>query len=144
MNMKVVIKSTGYEFPLHDNADLTPLFYMALDCGFIATLTDDEAWRKSLENYHETLLHYLQSKRFQYFLSGIYWWDRFRSHTISLIINAVSKKTVPMFHYCSECLDEKPCTHPCCRLWLVHTCNECGIDKDMICKSVQRVIPPNV
>ena len=140
-DMRVIIEHIGYNIPMSENADLTSLFYIALDCGFIATLTDDEEWKTSLENNYSTLLHYLQSKRFQYFLSGIYWWDRFRSHTIPLIIYAVSSKTVPLFHYCSECLDEKPCTHQCCRLWLIHTCQQC-VDASAVSQSVQEIAPP--
>ena len=59
-DIKVVVKSTGYDFPVDDTADLTPLFYMAFDCGFMATLTEDEDWKECLENYHATLLHYVQ------------------------------------------------------------------------------------
>ena len=60
------------------------------------------------------------------------------SYTIPLIINAISRKTVPMFHYCSECLDEKPCNHPCCKLWLINKCHQCSVN----IHSLQGVTPP--
>ena len=45
-----------------------------------------------------------------------------------LILQCVVAKTIPLFHYCSECVDEGQCSYHCCKLWLLHACNACGID----------------
>lgn len=53
-DMRVIIEYIGYNIPLSENADLTS-FYMAIDCGFIATLTDDEEWKNSLRLLFDTI-----------------------------------------------------------------------------------------
>ena len=39
-------------------------------------------------------------------------------------------KSIPLFYYCSECVDDGPCTHHCCKLWIIHACTERGIDHE--------------
>ena len=94
---------------------------------FLSTLTDDEQWKADLEKYHNTLLAFLQQNNFHHFLSGIYWWDCFRYRSVDILMQCMLEKSIPLFHYCSECVDNGPCAHHCCKLWLVCACEERGI-----------------
>ena len=41
------------------------------------------------------------------------------SHSCTLLIPVFKYSiTVPLFHYCSDCVDQGPCSHHCCRNWL--------------------------
>ena len=131
INMERKIKDIGYNFTLGDDVDLTSLFYIALDCGFLSTVTEDDQWNKDLEKYSTSLLAFLQEKRFHYFLSGIYWWECFRCQTVHIVMQSVLEKAIPLFHYCSECVDDGKCTHACCKLWLRQACVHRGIDVQM-------------
>ena len=106
---------------------LTTLYYLAIDCGFLASLTDDDQWRSTLGMYHETLLGYLQSNRFQCYLSGLYFWENFRAQTIPLLVTCVSRQAIPLFHYCSDCVNQGTCSHICCKLWLETACRNAGL-----------------
>ena len=75
-------------------------------------------------NYHETLLIYLHSKRFQYYLSGVYFWETFRAQTLSLLLHCLSCQAIPLFHYCSDCLNRDI---SCCRLWLQNACTKASV-----------------
>jgi hypothetical protein len=110
-----------------DKSDLPAVYYSALDCAFLATITGDESWRSNLNEYHEVLLAYLQSNRFQYYLSGVYLWETFRTMTISLLTYCVSNQVIPLFHYCSDCLEHDICSHSCCRLWLQNASIKVGM-----------------
>ena len=81
INMERKIKDIGYNFTLGDDVDLTSLFYIALDCGFLSTVTEDDQWNKDLEKYSTSLMAFLQEKRFH----GIYWWECFRCKTVHLL-----------------------------------------------------------
>ena len=107
--------------------DLTTLYYLAIDCGFLASLTDDDQWRSTLGMYHETLLGYLQSNRFQCYLSGLYFWENFRAQTIPLLVTCVSRQAIPLFHYFSDCVNQGTCSHICCKLWLETACRNAGL-----------------
>ena len=100
---------------------------LAIDCGFLASLTDDDQWRSTLGMYHETLLGYLQSNRFQCYLSGLYFWENFRAQTIPLLVTCVSRQAIPLFHYCSDCVNQGTCSHICCKLWLETACRNAGL-----------------
>ena len=56
INMERKIKDIGYDFTLGDDVDLTSLFYIALDCGFLSTVTEDDQWNKDLEKYSTSLM----------------------------------------------------------------------------------------
>ena len=71
-DMKVITKDIGYDLSLPDNTHLTSLFFLALDCGFLATLTNDKHSEHEFEKYNTSILSFLQSHSFHYFLSGIY------------------------------------------------------------------------
>ena len=114
-----------------DKSDLPTVYYSALDCAFLASITSDDSWRSNLNEYHEALLAYLQSNRFQYYLSGIYFWETFRAQTIPLLMHCVCSQAIPLFHYCSDCLDHEICSHLCCRLWLQNACNKVGVTSDV-------------
>ena len=120
MDMERKIKDIGYTFDVGN--DLTSLFYIALDCGFMSILTEDHQWNTDLETLSTSVLAFLQEKRFHYFLSGIYWWECFRCQTVHIFIQCIMDKAIPLFHYCSECIDEGKCSHACCKLWLVQAC----------------------
>ena len=53
--MEAIIRDIGYDFRLTASPDLQLLLYLALDCGFFATLTDDKCWMQNLTN---TTAHY--------------------------------------------------------------------------------------
>ena len=109
-----------------DKSDLTSLYYYALDCGLLASTTTNESWRSDLEKYHEALLAYIHSHRFQYYLSGVYLWESFRAQTVSLLLDCVANQVIPLFHYCSDCVNDGLCPHECCNLWLQNACNRKG------------------
>ena len=46
-------------------------------------------------------------------------------------MQSVLEKAIPLFHYCSECVDDGKCTHACCKLWLRQACVDRGIDVQM-------------
>ena len=109
-----------------EKSDMPAVYYSALDCAFLASIASDDNWRSNLYEYHETLHAYLQSNHFQYFLSGVYFWETFRAQTISLLLHCISNQAIPLFHYCSDCLDNEICSHLCCKLWLQNACNKVG------------------
>ena len=110
-----------------DKTDLSSLYYSALDCGFLASLTSDADWKATLIKYNEALLAYLQANYYQYYLSGIYFWETFRAQTTFFLVNSLTSQTIPLFHYCSDCVNNAPCTHSCCRLWLEKACSAVGM-----------------
>ena len=124
---KVLHELSVMECNLSSTDDLTTLYYLALDCGFLASLTQEQIWKDKLELYNITILHSLQQKQYQYFLSGIYFWESFRSQTIPILMQSLSAQVVPVFHYCSQCLENGPCSHQCCRVWLTNICVQCGL-----------------
>ena len=138
--MKAIIRDIGYDFRLTASPDLQLILYLALDCGFFATLTDD---RTELDKYYTTLLYFLQDHNFRYFLSGIYWWDCFRSQTIPMIIQCVIDNKIPLFHYCSECLDEGVCSHHYCKLWLMNKCHQCGVHAKSGSNTMESTMTPH-
>ena len=73
------------------------------------------------------LLIYIHSHRFQYYLSGVYFWESFRAQTVSLLLDCVANQVIPLFHYCSDCVNDGLCPHECCNLWLQNACNRKGI-----------------
>ena len=104
INMERKIKDIGYNFTLGDDVDLTSLFYIALDCGFLSTVTEDDQWNKE---YSTSLLAFLQEKRFHYFLSGsalgvklytllcrVFWRRQF--HCFITVLNVLMTENVPM------------------------------------------------
>ena len=86
------------------------------------SLTEDGQWKADLEKYCNTHLAFLQQNHFHYFLSGIYWWDCFRYQSVHILTQCMMEKSIPVFHYCSECIDDGPCTHHCCKIWLIQAC----------------------
>ena len=42
-------------------------------------------------------------------------------------MQSLSTQVVPVFHYCSQCLENGPCSHQCCRVWLTNICVQCGL-----------------
>ena len=127
-DMECIIGDVGYKVKLDEKADLVSIFYLALYCGFLSTLTEDGQWEADLEKYCNTLLAFLQQNHFHYFLSGIYWWDCFRYQSVHFLTQCMMEKSIPLFHYCSECIDDGPCTHHCCNIWLIQACMKRGID----------------
>ena len=128
MDLSEVLHELGVtECDLSSADDLTALYYLALDCGFLANLTQEQTWKNKLELYNTTILQTLQQKQYQYFLSGIHFWDSFRSQTIPILMQSLSAQVVPVFHYCSQCLENGPCSHQCCRVWLTNICVQCGL-----------------
>lgn len=93
----------------------------------MAGITNDDRWRANLIEYCETLLAYLHKSRFQYKLSGVYFWETFRTGTISILKNYIKSQVVPVFHYCSDCLHNEVCSHFCCKLWLQSACDRMGV-----------------
>ena len=79
-------------------------------------------------NSKSTTQAYSLSCKFAAFITFLVAFIGFRSHTIPLIMQSTSAKAIPLFLYCSECLDERQCSHHCCRIWLVHAYELCGID----------------
>ena len=130
-DMERKIRDIGYDVTLGGDVDLNLLFCIALDCGFLSTVIEDDQWNKDMEKYSTSLLAFLQDKQFHYFLSSIYWWECFRCQTVQIVIQCGLQKTIPLFHYCSECVDEGKCSHACCKLWLIQACIDRGIDIQM-------------
>ena len=126
--METILQDIGYSIPLNTETDKTFVYYLALDFGLFSILTDDAHWKEELGRYNSTLLSFLQDHKFKYFLSGIYWWESFRLQTVPLILQCMMAKAIPLFHYCSECVDEGRCSHHYCKLWLLHACNTRRID----------------
>ena len=144
VSIEVLLKQVGIEkYDISDNAELTFLFYLALDCGFLATLANDKQWKGKLTMYNETLFTFLQLKRFHYYLSGIYFWEKFRLQTIPVIKHSVLTQTIPLFHYCSDCVDQGPCSHHCCRLWLENTCNKYKVKHSDVHVGEYETVVPN-
>ena len=114
-----IVKNVGIE-----KSDFPAIYYCALDCALMASITHDDNWQLLLIEYHEALLAYLQLNRFQYHLSGVYLWEMFRAQTVS---HCTLDHIIPMFHYCCNCLDSGLCTHSCCRIWLQNVCKKVGL-----------------
>ena len=62
-----IVKNVGIE-----KSDFPAIYYCALDCALMASITHDDNWQLLLI---EALLAYLQLNRFQYHLSGVYLWE---------------------------------------------------------------------
>ena len=58
-DMECIIADVGYKVKLDEKADLISIFYLALDCRFLSTLTEDGQWKADLEKYCNTLLAFL-------------------------------------------------------------------------------------
>ena len=60
-----------------------------------------------------------------------------------MIIQCVMDNKIPLFHYCSECLDEGPCSHHCCKLWLLNKCHQCGVHAKSGSNTMESTMTPH-
>ena len=106
--------------------DLMNIFYVSMDCLFLYKTTADDEFKKKCLSYASLLTKILKEHHFSMYLSGIYFWETVRSHTIDLLYDAVLMNYIPILHQCAECIGSG-CKHPCCRSWFIMTGIKIGV-----------------
>ena len=89
-------------------------------------LRDADEFKKKCLSYASLLTKILKEHHFSVYLSGIYFWETVRSHTIDQLYDAVIMNYIPILHQCAECIGSG-CDHPCCRSWFIMTGIKIGV-----------------